>query len=507
MGAGMGCCTHSDKKSEGDLQRDAQINIQRVDPATRTSAQSADETEYVSHRHRDSISDLKESPQLRASRRSFDDSCAERNGSDGSASSDSVSSEISAVSMSTDDAHRQHRSRRKSSHKSHHKSKSSSKSRRNKLISALKEVIRDFNGSMQSISVLQMFGAKGQQHTSAAITHTHFDQMEMLDEEHICKYFKTKCYNVDWFLITPREKFICVMVNKWPNYSILTVAKIYELLQVKISDLTPCVSPSSTDLFSKNKKLSAMLMMQPSSQSRKDRPNNISFVWKTTVSEIVDCDANHFLYLASLVIKNINQDILKQNSLATQMIQTKRPMLDQLDILTYFMDIQMNGYLFRHLHKHVFRRNVTRVLFDTEHNEQLVLESADRLHAEIDRFDVSRIYCDELCVIEFSSKNSKRWESVSSLIKGMKLSEYDVSVGIDDDSDGVDDDEHGSPRHRQRTMARKGHETEEEKQKEPDMQQTMQEMKELRNQKQTMPQDDYIRKLGILQQKLEQSMR
>ena len=128
----------------------------------------------------------------------------------------------------------------------HHKSsysrsgKKKHKKSKNKLVSALRQCINDFNTSMQSA----LFKATN-------TTTSTYDQNELLDSTQICKFFKSKKYDIQWFLLTKRNKFIKIMVNKWPNnVSILSSAQLYDMLQERISEHTPSVSQSSMKLTS-----------------------------------------------------------------------------------------------------------------------------------------------------------------------------------------------------------------------------------------------------------------
>ena len=137
----------------------------------------------------------------------------------------------------------------KSSHSSHHHSpkRRHHKKPKNKLVSSLKECIDDFNKSMQSISVLQLMSTKPTINTTTST----YDQNELLDKKEIGKFFKEKKYDIQWFLLTKRNKFIKIMVNKWPNnISILTSIKLYDMLQEKLAKHTPSISQSSLNLVS-----------------------------------------------------------------------------------------------------------------------------------------------------------------------------------------------------------------------------------------------------------------
>ena len=74
------------------------------------------------------------------------------------------------------------------SHKKHKKSK-------NKLVLSLKQCIDDFNKSMQSVSFLQLMSPKQTMNTAAST----YDQNELLDSTQICKFFKAKKYDTQWF--------------------------------------------------------------------------------------------------------------------------------------------------------------------------------------------------------------------------------------------------------------------------------------------------------------------
>ena len=125
-----------------------------------------------------------------------------------------------------------------------------------------------------------------------------------------------------------------------------------------------------------------------------------------------------------------------------------------MDILTYLLEIKMDGYLFRGCSKDVFQINISRFMIDIDSNnnnncnnhdyndylENLSIEYSSIFHTKIDQYEISKIYKKSTCTIEFTLSNSKRWESVSSLIKTMKVSEYNVDLAIDNSSSSSDGD-------------------------------------------------------------------
>merc|ERR1712228_422123 len=127
-----------------------------------------------------------------------------------------------------------------------HKKKKKKKSK-NKLVHVLKECIDEFNKSMQSFSLLELMGTNSVNSVS-----TQFNQSELLDTDLICKWFRHKNYDIQWFLICKRNKFIKVMVNKWSKISILTTIHLYDALQERIHENTPSVSTSTLNLLSNN---------------------------------------------------------------------------------------------------------------------------------------------------------------------------------------------------------------------------------------------------------------
>jgi len=394
----------------------------------------------------------------------------------------------------------------KHSHSHHHKKKH--KKSKNKLVSSLRDCIDEFNKSMQSISVLQLMSTRP---TINAATST-YDQNELLDKKEIPKYFKEKKYDIQWFLLTKRNKFIKIMVNKWPNnISILTSIKLYDMLQEKISKHTPSVSQSSLNIVSTPYNHYKPKNLNGNKRRKSGHQENIMFTWRDDVNEIDDCDINHFLYIASLVIKNLNQEIMKTNAHSTQTMHKKRPLYHQMDILTYLLEIEMDGYLFRGCSKEVFQINISRFMIDTSNNDDYLnnisMEYSAIFHAKCDQFEISKIYKQSTCTIEFTLSNSKRWESVSSLIKTMQVSEYNVDLAIDNsssDGDGEDDSSSNSNTHSHPI-------DDDEKQREPDLllQGSMNisaQMEKLREMKDTMDTNEYISKMETLQQKLAESL-
>ncbi len=139
------------------------------------------------------------------------------------------------------------------------KNKKSKKRKRhkpkNKLISELKKCLIEFNKSMKSISLLELMSTEN--------TMNEYNQNELLDVNEICKYFKNKKYDIQWFLCTKRNKFIIIIVNKWPNISILTTIKIFNMLQEKIHKITPQVSKSTLNLVTElNSKVFTYVYLQ-----------------------------------------------------------------------------------------------------------------------------------------------------------------------------------------------------------------------------------------------------
>lgn len=244
------------------------------------------------------------------------------------------------------------------------------------------------------------------------------------------------------------------------------------------------------------------------------------------MNEIVDCDVNHFLYIASLVVKNLNQEIMKSNahSINASGLHKRKPLYHQMDILSYLLEIEMDGYLFRGCTKEVFQINISRFIIDTdsfhsnignnindyeynEYLENISYEYSEIFHAKVDQYEISKIYKLSSCTIEFTLSNSKRWESVSSLIKTMQVSEYNVTIdNSSSEGDGEDDDDDESS-----SDNLNNHIDDDEKQREPDLklQGSMNisaQMEKLRKLKDTMDTDEYISRMEALQQKLAQSL-
>ena len=414
---------------------------------------------------------------------------------------------------------RHHRHHHHHKRRSYHKNKKSKSKSKNQLVYALKECIKEFNKSMQSISLLQLMSTNQNDHQQI------YDQNELLDIDIICKYFKMKKYNIKWFLMTKRNKFIKIIVNKWNNISILTSIRLYDMLSDKISKMESTISTSSLNL-GLNTITNRNNNNNLQKRKRRSTPENIMFTWRENVDEIKDCNNQHLLYIISLVIKQLNQEILKSNHHATNSMNIRKPLYHQMDLLSYLLQIQIDGYLFRGLNKNVFILNIQRFVIDFENissssninmneiQEKYSIQYASNLHTKIDQFEISKIYKQSTCTIEFTLSNSKRWESVSSLIKTMKVSEYNVDLAIDDDDDDDDDDQQSSSSdcdddNSSQTVLS---DDDDEKQREPDFKlkgsiNISDQMQHLRKIKDTLDTNQYIEKMEILQQKLADSLK
>ena len=226
------------------------------------------------------------------------------------------------------------------------------KKKKNKLVLELRKCIDQFNKSMQAISVLQMISP------------------ELLDRKRIIKFFKERKYDLEWFALTKRKGFVGIVVNKWPEMiSILTAIKIYHMLQERISKHS---GSANSLIYSDLQK--------------------VKFAWNQHVDKIVDCDVDHFLYITALVIRNLNLEIMKSNS-QISMLHHKQPLYHQSDILSYLLEIKMDGYLFRKCSKDVFQLNINRFIIDYQHCNDLEIidQYSANLHTKINQYNVNTI--------------------------------------------------------------------------------------------------------------------
>ena len=111
--------------------------------------------------------------------------------------------------------------------------------------------------------------------------------------------------------------------------------------------------------------------------------------------------------------------------------------------------------IYSELVQNVFQINISKFIIDLDsinmnnndnddYLNDICMEYTTIFHAKVDQFEISKIYKQSTCTIEFTLSNSKRWESVGSLIKTMQVSEYNVDLAIDNssssDRNGEDDD-------------------------------------------------------------------
>merc|ERR1712232_407589 len=126
------------------------------------------------------------------------------------------------------------------------------------------------------------------------------------------------------------------------------------------------------------------------------------------MGDIVDCNVNHFLYIVSLVIEQLNRDKFENN--ANNDVQV--PLYQQMKLLTYLLENKMDGYSFKEMNNIDFQSNVQKLVIDGEkfENAQYSMEYAAMLHYKIDQFDISTIDKQSNCSIQVQLSNMKKWE-------------------------------------------------------------------------------------------------
>eukprot|EP01083_Nonionella_stella_P059448 155513_1 len=364
---------------------------------------------------------------------------------------------------------------------------------KNKLISPLRECIKEYNQSVED-NVLNMIGDRRQINVSAAM------HMEQLDSSEICKYFKLNKYDIQWFLITPRDKFIIIIVSQWADISILTSITLYASLRMKIHKTTPSVTNSTLNLLNASKR----------KRNGKKCIEDITFTWKNRTKQIKQCDASQFAYVVSLIVKGENQAILKSNTLFKQsQIGQYKPLYAQKEILSYLVDVEMNGYLFNGITKDTFYRNIGKLVVDehVQENEGFAEQYITNLYMKISEYDVTKIDKQQTCTIEFSVTNSKRWDSVSSLIKTMQVSDYSVDLDMDEDDDEYSESTSNTRGHNENTNPNELEQTTQTQNSTlQDSKAISQQMMLLQAQKDKMDTDQYIQKMETLQQKMSDSL-
>eukprot|EP01083_Nonionella_stella_P123506 372148_1 len=270
---------------------------------------------------------------------------------------------------------------------------------KNELISPLRECIKEYNHSVED-NVLNMIGDRTPNTMNACA------DMELLDSNEICRYFKLKKYDIQWFLITPRNKFVITIVNRWPAISIVTSITIYVSLRTKISKKMPSVTNSTLNLLSP---LSVYAM------NDQKHIRNITFTWKNSIKHINQCNSNEFVYIVSLIVQSENQEILKSNTLFQQsQIGRFKPLYAQKQILCYLVDVEMDGLLFEGITKDVFYKNFVSLVVDEHVQENdglteqyIITQYIINLYIKVSEYDVTRICKNQLCTIEFSVKKKK----------------------------------------------------------------------------------------------------
>ena len=240
MGGSVGCCVEKEPHIDHQLNTEAMLTRQSEVMIYKTKSdiqQNQNRNSLVLSKSAFSEDDFVSNTSRTQSRASFDSSYdSQSTPSDG---------DIGSNVKNSKNRHKKHKKKR-------HKRKRHKKKRdeeKNEFVIALEECIEDFNDKLQSINVLQLMSdTKFTNEVHSALSD--FNQSEVLDPEQIATYFQNNDYNIQKFLLIKRNTFIKMMVNKWPNYTILTAIKIYEMLQEKISNVMPSVSKSSTNIYS-----------------------------------------------------------------------------------------------------------------------------------------------------------------------------------------------------------------------------------------------------------------
>ena len=246
MGANSGCCSGKEPKYESNLAAEAQTNA-KTSYQTSSASVTPDFTEYVYEGAKEQIEAKTQKLKIYnaepiTARRSLELIDAEtkndeneneklRLNSRKSRESYDISLDIEQLDGINNSKSVQTLKRRK-------------KKIKNKLVCVLRECIDEFNKKMQSFSLIELMGTKSTNTVSSQL-----NQNELLDADLICKWFKHKKYDIEWFLICKRNKFIKVMVNKWSKISILTTIHLYDALQERIQENTPSVSISTLNLY------------------------------------------------------------------------------------------------------------------------------------------------------------------------------------------------------------------------------------------------------------------
>eukprot|EP00483_Globobulimina_turgida_P008134 UN08150 len=190
-------------------------------------------------------------------------------------------------------------------------------------------------------------------------------------------------------------------------------------------------------------------------------------------------------------------------------------LFNQFEILTYLLEIKMNGYLFRGITKDIFFLNIDKFVVNINSDktveneaEKLKREYCDNLYSKIDTFDISKIYKQSTCTIEFTLSNSKRWESVSSLVKNMPVDDW---IDFEDEEDEDEEEsESGSQDEEESDSSNNNHDFDEKQiilvatpqSKLQETRDITQSLMDLRSNKSNMSTDKYVEKMEMLQQKL-----